>query len=152
MKEAVDQDRHPSQAPQTLLEAELAWRLGRPEARTLARSVLDEAQPEQVLVRAKANWILAELAQATYEQTREPDFLEERIRRLKQVLLIVPSGWPETPHMILGLADALSALGRRDEAREQYEKLRGNEQFWPMAEMGLLRLGQPPAPTPDDGR
>jgi hypothetical protein len=152
MKESVDQDRHPSQAPQTLLEAELAWRLGRPEARTLARSVLDEAQPEQVLVRAKANWILAELAQATYEQTREPDFLEERIRRLKQVLLIVPSGWPETPHMILGLADALSALGRRDEAREQYEKLRGNEQFWPMAEMGLLRLGQPPAPTPDGGR
>jgi tetratricopeptide (TPR) repeat protein len=148
MKEAVDADRHPSPAVQRLLEGELAWRLGRPESRELLRQVMEEARPEQVLVRAKANWILAEMAQAEYERTKDEGFLREREGRLRQVLDIVPENWPEAPHVILALADALRALGRYEDARMEYEKLRDHEELWPQAQLGLMRMGgTAPAPS-----
>jgi tetratricopeptide (TPR) repeat protein len=151
MKEAVDADRHPSPVVQWLLEGELAWKLGRPEARELLRQVMEEARPEQVLVRAKANWILAEMAQAEYERTKDEGWLRERAERLRQVLDIVPEDWPEGPHVILSLADALSGLGRYEDARKEYEKLRDNEELWPQAQLGLMRMGGTAAPPSFQG-
>ena len=146
MKEAVDVDRHPSPVVQWLVEGGLAWRLGRPEARELLRKVMEEARPEQVLVRARANRILAEMAQAEYERTKDQGFLRERAERLRQVLDIVPENWPEVPYVILSLADALSGLGRYEDARKEYEKLRDNEELWPQAQLGLMRMGGTMAP------
>jgi hypothetical protein len=53
--------------------------------------------------------------------------------------------------VILSLADALSGLGRYEDARKEYEKLRDNEELWPQAQLGLMRMGGTAAPPSFQG-
>ena len=141
--ETADAARHGEPLAQRCLEAELAWRLRREEAPELARQVLSKADPEQRVIRARANMILAEVAREEYERTKDPGRLEEQLRRLQAALLLVPQDTGLTPRARLAQAETRELLGQRDEALGEYQALlKEYPELAPQIEVAIRRLQQ----------
>jgi tetratricopeptide (TPR) repeat protein len=141
--ETADAARHGEPLAQRCLEAELAWRLRREEAPELARQVLSKADPEQRVIRARANMILAEVAREEYERTKDPGRLEEQFRRLQAALLLVPQNPEVTPRARLAQAETRELLGQRDEALGEYQALlKEYPELAPQIEVAIRRLQQ----------
>jgi hypothetical protein len=138
MRQAVDQERQASPACVLMLEAHLALRLGKPEARARLEELADRwpLRPNEQSLRPLADWFLAELASEEYRRDRQKERLEEIVRRAGRALQDRPD-WDQARYL---RAEALEGLGRAAEARAEYGVLLDDPDYGPRALAALQRL------------